>query len=76
MSKKKDQTFFSHDWLSDPEFKTWLVEVSGDNKLTRCKYRKKSFNLSNMGHQALVSHGAGQKHQNIKSISVSTKKKT
>ena len=28
-----------------------------------------------MGHQALVSHGAGQKHQNIKSISVSTKKK-
>ena len=29
MSKKKDQTFFSHDWLSDPEFKMWLVEVPG-----------------------------------------------
>ena len=69
MSKKKDQTFFSHDRLSDPEFKMWLVEVPGDNKLARCKHCKKSFNLSNMGRQALVSHGTGQKHQNvIKSI--------
>ena len=47
----------------------WLVEVPGDNKLARCKHCKKSFNLSNMGRQALVSHGTGQKHQNvIKSI--------
>ena len=69
MSKKKDQTFFLHDWLLDPEFKMWLVEVPGDNKLARCKHCKKSFNLSNMGRQALVSHGTGQKHQNvIKSI--------
>ena len=76
MSKKKDQTFFSHDWLSDPEFKMWLVEVPGDSKLARCKHYKKSYNLSNMGRQALVSHGAGQKHQNIiKSISVFTKQK-
>ena len=76
MSNKKDQTFFSHNWLSDPEFKMWLVEVPGDNKLARCKHCKKSFNLSNMGRQALVSHGTGQKHQNIvKSISVFTKEK-
>ena len=54
----------------------WLVEVPGDNKFSRCKHCKKTFNLSNMGCQALVSHGTGQKHQNIKSISVSTKKKT
>ena len=33
MSKKKDQTFFLHDWLSDTEFKMWLAEVPGDNKL-------------------------------------------
>ena len=76
MSKKKDETFFSHDWLSNPEFKMWLVEVPGDNKLARCKHCKKSFNLSNMGRQALVSHGTGQKYQNIiKSISVFTKQK-
>ena len=76
MSKKKDRTFFSHDWLSDPEFKMWLVEVLGDNKLVRCKHCKKSFNLSNMGHQALVSYGTGKKHQNIiKSISVFTQQK-
>ena len=75
MSKKKDLTFFSYDWLSDPEFKMWLVEVPGDNKLARCKHCKKSFNLSNMGRQALVSHGTGQKHRNIKSISVFTKQK-
>ena len=54
----------------------WLVEVPGDNKLARCKHCKKSFNLSNMGRQALVSHGTGQKHQSIiKSISVFTKQK-
>ena len=54
----------------------WLVEVPGDNKLGRCKHCKKSFNLSNMRRQALVSHGTGQKHQNIiKSISVFTKEK-
>ena len=76
MSKKKDQTFFLHDWLLDPEFKMWLVEVPGDNKLARCKHCKKSFSLSNMGRQALVSHGTGQKHQNIvKSTSVLTKEK-
>ena len=75
MSKKKYQTFFLHDWLSNPEFKMWLVKVPGDNKLARCKHCKKSFNLSNMGRQALVSHGTRQKHQNIKSISVFTKQK-
>ena len=76
MSSKKDQTFFSHNWLSDPEFKMWLVEVPGDNRFSRCKHCKKSFNLSNTGRQALVSHGTGQKHQNIvKSISVFTKEK-
>ena len=68
-----------HFWatvLSNPEFKIWLVEVPGDNKLARCKHCKKSFNLSNMGRQALVSHGTGQKHQNIiKSISAFTKQK-
>ena len=54
----------------------WLVEVPGDNKLSRCKHCKKSFNLSNMRRQALVSHVTGQKHQNIiKSISVFTKEK-
>ena len=48
MSKKKYQTCFSHDWLSDPEFKMWLLEVPGDNKLARCKHCKKLFNLSNL----------------------------
>ena len=76
MSEKKDQTFFSHDWLSYPEFKMWLVEFRGDNNLARCKHCKKSFNLSNMGRHTLVSHATGQKHQNIiKSISVFTKEK-
>ena len=76
MSKQKDQTFFLHDWLSDLEFKMWLVEVPRDNKLARCKHCKESFNLCNMGCQALVSHGTGQKHQNIiESISVFAEQK-
>ena len=64
MSKKKDQTFFLHDWLSDPEFKMWLVEVPGCNKLARCKHCKKSFNLSNIGHQASVM----EQDRNIKTL--------
>ena len=39
MSKKKDQCFFSNDWLTDPEFKYWLCAVKNNNKEARCKLR-------------------------------------
>ena len=69
---KKDQTYFSTDWLLDPEFSLWIVSVV-DNTQARCKLCKKTFNLSNMDRQALTSYALGQKHYKfIKSISCFT----
>ena len=66
---KKDQTYFSSDWLADPEFNQWLVSVS-NNTQARCKLCRTTFNLSNMGRQALTSHASGQKHSKVvKSVS-------
>ena len=58
---KQDQRYFSSDWLEDPEFKDWIVKVS-DITQARCKTCMKTFSLSNMGRQALVSHASGQLH--------------
>ena len=57
-----DQTSFSQDWLNDSEFEQWIT-VAPNNTQARCKLCKQTFNLSNMGRQALVSHAAVKKHQ-------------
>ena len=45
---KVEKTFFLESWLSNEEFKCWLVPT--ENKLqARCKRCKKTFELSNMG---------------------------
>ena len=48
MSKMKDQTYFSKDWLTDPDFKNWLADTNG-NTAARCKVCHKTFKLSNVG---------------------------
>ena len=58
----KDQTYFSKDWLEDPDFKNWLVSCT-NNTQARCKHCQKTFNLSNMGRQALVRHAKSKKHK-------------
>ena len=55
-------TYFSKDWLEDPDFKNWLVSCT-HNTQARCKLCQKAFNISNMGRQALVSHASGKKHK-------------
>ena len=50
----KDQTYFQDTWLSDDKYKDWLVST-GKNTQARCKRCKKTFELSNMGIQALES---------------------
>ena len=60
----KDQTYFSKDWLEDPDFKNWFVSCT-NNTQARCKLCQKTFNLSNMGRQALVSHASGKKNTNF-----------
>ena len=59
--KTQLQTYFSKAWLDEEDFKKWLSPVA-DNTQARCKQCNKTFNLSNMGRQALVSHAAGKKH--------------
>ena len=62
--KAQQQTYFSKAWLDDEEFKKWLSPVV-DNTQARFKQCNKTFNLSNMGRQALVSHASGQKHKTL-----------
>ena len=63
-TKKNDQTYFSSDWLTDPDFVQWLVLVPESTK-AKGKLYKKTFSLSNMGCQALTSHASGQKHVKV-----------
>ena len=58
----KDQTCFSKDWLTDPDFKNWLADTN-DNAAACCKVSHKIFKLSNMGKQALISHARGKSHK-------------
>ena len=38
----KDQTYFSKDWLTHPDFKNWLADTN-DNTAARCKVCHKTF---------------------------------
>ena len=59
--KTKEQTYFSKVWLEDEVFKKCLSFIPQ----SRCKYCNKTFNLSNMGCQTLVSYATGKKTYNI-----------
>lgn len=59
------QCLFNKAWLDpkiSPEFYEWLNDVADDQGSAYCKVCCKSFKLSNMGKQALVSHAKGPKH--------------
>ena len=58
----KDQTYFSKDWLEDPDFKNQLASCT-KNTQARWKLCQKTFNLSNTRRQALVSHASGKTHK-------------
>ena len=64
-------SFFNEDWLDSkiyPEFAKCLVKAE-DRTHARCRVCQKSFELSNMGVQALRSHQRGKKHA-LKSASI------
>ena len=48
--------------MSKDQYKACLTSVPEDNTKAKCKLCSKTFSLSNMGNQALKSHGAGKKH--------------
>ncbi|XP_019127348.1 uncharacterized protein LOC109141461 [Larimichthys crocea] len=53
---------FNSAWLSKESYQQWLAR-DGDQGRARCKFCMKSFDVSNMGEAALVSHLKGKKHQ-------------
>ena len=61
------------DWLTDADFKNWLTDTD-DNSATCCKICHKTFKLSNMGRQALISHASGKSNSSLNRKKVSNKK--
>ena len=59
----KFKTEFNNELLTDSAFASWLQAVPADPQRARCTLCCKTFDLSNMGRQAIVSHKAGVKHQ-------------
>ena len=59
MSKRS--TSFNSNWLELDEFKPWL-EKGINTKTARCSICRQSFDVSNMGKSAVVSHAKGKKH--------------
>ena len=62
MSAKFKSTF-NNEWLTDSAFASWLQAVPDDPHRARCSLCSKTFDLNNMGRQAIVSHKSGVKHQ-------------
>lgn len=59
--KAEEQTYISKVSLEDKDFKKSLSPAA-ENAHDYCNQWNKIFNLSNMGHQALVSYATGIKH--------------
>ena len=55
-------TNFNSAWLQEEQFKPWLAAVEKDNHKAKCTVCGLTFELSNMGKQALISHSKGKKH--------------
>ena len=49
MMDKKVITYFSTDWLKDPDFEDWIASASSNNTEARGQICCKNFKLSNMG---------------------------
>ena len=55
-------TNFNSAWLQEELFKPWLAAVEKDNHKAKCTVCGLTFELSNMGKQASISHSKGKKH--------------
>ena len=72
----KDSSYFQDCWLVDDRFKDWISETQSRTE-ARCKFRRKTIMLSNIGVQALKSHADGKKHkEHCMKVSVFLRRKT
>lgn len=67
------KTKFQSDWLTDKSFSSWIQAASNQHQ-ARCKLCCKTFELSNMGRQALRSHESSVQHK--KNITTSAEQQT
>ena len=44
-----NQIYFQDEWQEEDKFLSWVARVLHDNKKTKCKICRNSFELSNMG---------------------------
>jgi len=66
------KTAFINDWLSNPNWSSWLAHCSDNLCLARCTICQKTFALSNMGKQALTSHEKSMGHiKNLQALTSS-----
>ena len=61
--KKKYKSSFQVEWLSKPQYSSWIERDVGNDGLARCKICDKSFSVEAMGLKALDSHANGVKHK-------------
>ena len=61
-SKVKNSCPFNGNWLQDSRFKDWLRNDLESSRKARCTFCSKSFDISNMGVSALLSHQKGSRH--------------
>ena len=62
------KTVFNSLWTNPvhhPRWSTWIEAAPKDKNAARCKLCQKTFSLSNMGQQAIVSHEKGDVHKKI-----------
>lgn len=57
------KAIFNSAWLLDEKFSSWIKKDDNNPNAAYCKFCMKSFSLSNMGRQALLSHASGNKHK-------------
>ena len=60
------QTIFNPDWINpklNPGWSSWLKRAEGDRGNAECSQCRKTFELSDMGAQAVKSHEASARHK-------------
>jgi hypothetical protein len=63
------KTVFNNEWLAYQNWSSWLVRCLDNLHAARCKVCLKTFALSNMGKQAVISHEKSSGHiRNVKEV--------
>ncbi|GFN99399.1 deoxyhypusine synthase [Plakobranchus ocellatus] len=54
--------YLNPEWLSDPKFSEWLMEIPNEKTEFKCKYCSQTYIIGQSGIKALISHMDSKKH--------------